>query len=64
MKIQEALKMDDKLEIEVNLFNEMMDVLYELYKSSEREDRNGIVKSRCMLYEYFRKKWEDNDENK
>lgn len=54
---------DDKMRIEVDLFNEMMDVLYELYKSSEKEDRNGIVKSRCMLYEYFRKKWGDNDEN-
>jgi len=55
--------MQNKIEIEVDLFNEMMDVLYELYKSSEKEDRNGIIKSRCMLYEYFRKKWEVNYEN-
>lgn len=60
--------MNDKLRIEIELFNEMMDELLELYRTTYNADeRNGIVKSRCVLYEYIRNKYHkggDEDEDK
>ncbi len=50
--------MEDKLRIEVNLFNDMMDELQELYRVTYNSDeKNGIVKARCVLYDYFRNKY-------
>ena len=60
--------MDNKLRIEMNLFNEMMDELLELYRATyNRDEKNGIVKARCVLYDYFRNKYSKggaNNENK